>query len=225
MLDIDPNRSTHHPQPNTSQDNAPSTWSGTTDTRPVQSAPKERKSTTNLSSTLMFLGTLTIFTVALGAGLYFLGLSKNSQTQDAQADIAIQDENIAKLSEVEVRAISLKAQYDNLLAVLNERNIWTSLIDVMKSDTLKAASYTDLSAENTAGGMVSLNGQTDSLTNVAKLVVALQQSENFTLVTLSGITLPSEDSSEVGFSIELKVVDQILNPFRGQAEGGTDATS
>lgn len=210
MLDIDPSKQSPKTKPTTSQ-----TWNAAPGPTP-QTTPKERKTKSRIGGTVFFVGVLALFIILMGAGVWGLVYYKNQQISKTESEISIQDAQLNKLKNVEQEVLALQAQYKNVESVLAKRQIWGQLIDVLSQETLKRAVFSNLSAEDTSQNTMTLSGTTDSLTSLAKLMVAFQNSENFTNFQLSSMGLPSKDNPNVSFSIELKFKKNIIIPTTNQ---------
>ncbi len=206
MLDINPNKQA-------GQQQAPTPQSWNTDTVPTpQSVPKGHKKSSRIANSMLFIGTLAVFIVLAGAGVWGLVYYKNQEITQVSSDISNTDIQIAKFRNVEQESLALQAQYNNVSDILDKRLIWKQLIDVLSDETLKKAVFVNLSVEENSNNTVSLSGKTDSLTNLAKFIVAFQNSDNFSNIDINSFTAPSEENSEVSFTITLKYKKEIVSP-------------
>ena len=208
MLDIDPNQKTTQAQ--SESQNQKQTWNPSQGATP-QTIPKERNTqTSKTAGTVLFTTILAVFMIIVGAGVWGLVYYKNQRISQVEKEIGIQDTQLRKLKNIEQEALALQAQYKNVKNVLERRQIWDPLIKVLGDETLKKAVFSNLTAENTTKNMMSLTGSTDSLTSLAKLMVAFQNSENFTDFELTEMSLPSKDNPRINFSIELRFKKEII---------------
>ncbi|MFH1749782.1 MAG: hypothetical protein ABH837_02735 [bacterium] len=207
MLDIDPNKQSRQQQAPTQQ-----SWNSGSVPTP-QTTPKERtKSGSNIAGSMLFIGTLAIFIVLTGAGVWGLVYYKNQEISQVTSDISDTDIKIAKLKNIEQEALALQAQYDNVSTVLDERQIWTELIRVLGDETLKKAVFSSFDVQDSEQNSITLSGTTDSLTSLAKLIVAFQNSENFSNISVSSFSPPSTENPDVSFGINLKYDKSIISP-------------
>ncbi|MFC1656699.1 PilN domain-containing protein [Patescibacteria group bacterium] len=206
MLDIDPNK-----QAGQNQARANQSWN--TDSIPTAQAlpKKQNKNQSQFSGITLYLGVIAVCIVVIGAGVWGLQYYKNNKINDIKSDISNVDTQISKLNNIESEALALQSKYENVSSILNKRQIWTSLIDVLGDETLKKASFTNLSTSATTDS-IELSGNTDTLTNLAKLIVAFQNSENFTDIQISSFSPPSETNTNVSFGISLGFNKSLISP-------------
>lgn len=214
MLDIDPRQQTPRTPPGQPPQPAGGGYSQSAPMPPPK--PKSEKSV-GLKGSVWYFGILAFIVILITGGVWGLSFMKERKISTLSNEINDLDIELNKLKDVEDDALALKSQYQNVSTALDDRLIWTKFIEVLSSDTLKAAKYDSLfvTAEESS---ISLSGTTDSITNIAKLIVAFEKSENFSSVQLDAFSLPSEESTELTFGITISWKKSIISQRASETE-------
>lgn len=180
-------------------------------TQAPQSPPPPRRLDSNIPSVdkpglSIFATLLMVATVIFVLGhivFLFIKFANDSKIKtDTETLSGLEQQLNAKdLKAVDQRARTLKAATTSLDGYLNKRVDWNAVWGETKGKLLKRAKITSFTMDET--GMVKLSGDTDSLTNLAKLLVSFQSSDKITNVKLSSSSFSVVDKkTTVTFSID-----------------------
>lgn len=168
--------------------------------------PEEGVEEKKTSPTVSFSIILAIL-VLVGTFLtYWLGVAKSSKLKTLESQLADLGSQLSakEMKEAETKLNNLASQLSGLQKALREKTVWSKLFSELQSVTPKDVRYTNFSlAED---GTVSLSGETNSYTSLAKFLVAMKGSDKFTDLKLSSSALQKkEQETKLTFAVSLKV--------------------
>jgi Tfp pilus assembly protein PilN len=149
--------------------------------------------------------TLVVLILILEAGLsivfYLLAKNTDNRIQTVSAEhSAIQ----AQINESQVEltgAKSFQAQLKNVRSLVTNHIYWSGFFDEIADFTLTEGVYVNLKADTF--GVVHLEGQANSYSDLGKLILGLNRSENFDDVKLLAVNPSDNETAGFKFSIDL----------------------
>ncbi len=150
---------------------------------------------------MISLAVILLILAAAGGGLFFLSKRVSQQAQAAsdqnvrlQSDLNQQQKNIGD-------AKTFQAQVANIKTLLGSHIYLSPLFEELSKMTYNKAQYVTLDAQ--VGGKLHLEGQVDSYTALAKLILGLSTSKQFQDVKLLSINPATGKTNGYVFSIDL----------------------
>ncbi len=163
----------------------------------VSFAPKKTKKIGLFIAIILFILAL------LAYGFLFL------QSRDVEKKIANTEQQIAQLAarlestkEERLEAISFQARLKNLDILLDTHLFWSKVFEELEAFTYIPAQITTLQASELTG-IAAITGTIPSYTDLAKLMLGLNQSENITDVRYISSGSAEEIGSGYSFSLEI----------------------
>jgi hypothetical protein len=150
-----------------------------------------------------------LLAVLAAAGMIYM-LEKNAQ----DAKLALDQENInlqKGLDRMEadmVLARGFQAQSKNIVTLLDSHVIWSSLMKEVSSSTFKLTRFMNMTTDTS--GIIHIEGITASYTDLGKIILALETSEQVESVTLVNSTRSVEGQAGIVYSLDVFANPQAL---------------
>lgn len=162
--------------------------------------PIESNANTMNMFTKMFLAATIIFVVGHIA-FFFFYLANSAQIKSQQAKYDNVAAQLNELKPVEKQAEFLIAANQGLNKYYNERVDWKKLWTEINSKLLKRTQITSFSFDEK--GTFNLSGQTDSLTNLAKTLVAYKNSVILKNIKMTGSSFGIDEGGQMKVNFSL----------------------
>jgi Tfp pilus assembly protein PilN len=162
-----------------------------------------QKEVLGYTSSFLFGAVIINLFLLLGFYGYFWAQKNSLKTLDSKiSDI---DNQIAAQKDVEDELKSFSGAVLNIQSALGQKEKWASVFKELNALTLKEVFYSSFSVDDK--GKANVSGETDSLSNLAKLMVSLKSGKTFTNVSL---TSSSINEGRVKFSLNLQLAPSVL---------------
>lgn len=153
----------------------------------------------------LFLFGAVIISLFLVLGFYGYFWAQKNSLKALDSKISDLDNQITAQKDVEAELKDFSAAVTNIQSALGEKEKWTSVLKELNALTLKEAFYSSFSADET--GKITISGETDSLSNLAKLMVSLKSGKIFTNISLTSTSI---SEGRVKFSLNLQLAPSVL---------------
>jgi Tfp pilus assembly protein PilN len=158
-----------------------------------------------LGYTSWFLFGAVIISLFLMLGFYGYLLAQKNSLKALESKISNVDNQIAAQKDTEDELKSFTGAVSNIQSALGQKEKWASVFKELNALTLKEVFYSSFVVDDK--GKANISGETDSLSNLAKLMVSLKSGKTFTNVSL---TSSSINEGRVKFSLSLQLAPSIL---------------
>jgi Tfp pilus assembly protein PilN len=151
-----------------------------------------------------------VLLAVLGATGMIYMLNKNAE----ESKMALEQENISvqrKLDQMESEmqlAKGFQAQSKNIASLLQSHVIWSNLMKEMSNKTLKTSRYLGMTSDTT--GLIHVEGITTDYTQLGKIILALETSEDVESVKLLNTGQSSERLGGILYSLDIKAKQEAL---------------
>lgn len=161
-----------------------------------------------IKAVLAVLTLLLILLAVGGIGLMILGRQTNAQTDETTRQNASLQSDLTKQQNELGSAQQFQAQLANLKTLLKQHVFMTSLLDEIEKVTYVKAQYVTIDASN--AGKVHLEGTVSDYNSLAKLILGLNSSEQFSNIELISVSPSSGATNGYIFSIDMEVAPAIF---------------
>src|SRR3989344_764089 len=144
-----------------------------------------------------------------GGWVFFSTRSTDDEVGAAEMRISDLDLQLKKNSPELQEAIGYQARLKNLEGLLEGHMFWSQVMEELGKYTFKNISYESFNGDVTRN-RISVSGTAQSFTDIAKLILGLKQSDNFTTVSFSSAGAASGETPGYGFSLELVIKPTLL---------------
>jgi len=154
---------------------------------------------------------LVIVLVALGlsgAGLLILTQNNQAESERLIQENTVLQSDLAKQQTGLTAAKQFQAQLSNLKTLLGQHVYMVPLLEEIEKSTYVNSRFISINASN--AGVVHLEGEVNDYNALAKLILGLSSSSNFSDVQLVSVAPSSGLSNVLAFSIDMKVTPQIF---------------
>jgi Tfp pilus assembly protein PilN len=150
-----------------------------------------------------------LLAILAATGMIYM-LTKNAE--DSQLTLDQENINFQKqLDQMEddmVLAKGFQAQSKNIVTLLDSHVIWSGLMSEVTTSTFKATRYLNLSTDT--DGVIHVEGITASYTDLGKIILALETSEQVESVNLVNTTVASGGEAGIIYSLDIMAAPQAL---------------
>ena len=161
------------------------------------------------------LGQITVIAflaVAIFAVAAFLIFSAN-QTQKLRINsfekkISTADQELANLKDLDQKSQALYGQVKNLQSLWSQRSLWSNAIQELAKTMTKNSKIDTISFDQ---GVIVMNGRTNSLSSLAKLITSLEQNNNFSQPQLTALGFAQ---GSVTFNLKMNFSPSLLAPAK-----------
>jgi Tfp pilus assembly protein PilN len=150
-----------------------------------------------------------LLAVLAATGMVYM-LTKNAQESKLSLDqdnIRIQKE-LDRMEDDMVLAKGFQAQSKNIVSLLNSHVIWSNLMAEVSSSTFKLTQYVSMNTDTS--GIIHVEGITASYTDLGKIILALETSEEVESVNLINTTQSTGGQAGIVYSLDILANQQAL---------------
>ncbi|HLC39194.1 MAG TPA: PilN domain-containing protein [Patescibacteria group bacterium] len=153
---------------------------------------------------------ITGFFLLVFGGLFLFNVMKKSSINSTSNKIGQANDEILKMGDVNKQAEALYSQINNLEGLWAGRNLWSNVMTKLSGTMYKNVKFNTVSfaSPNT----LTITGQTDSLSNVAKMLASLEGDKNFLNAKLTSVTV---EEGVVSFNIGTGFTPSLLGASSG----------
>lgn len=153
--------------------------------------------------------TFILLVVVAAAGmLYMLGKNAEESKQTLDQENASIQSKLNQMQKDMVLAKGFQAQSKNLSSLLDSHVIWSNLMKELADSTLKTSRYMGMTADTS--GLIHLEGLTLDYTQLGKIILALETSEEVQSVRLLNTAQSQDRLAGIMYSIDIQVRQESL---------------